>query len=76
MGAAYTASVPGQTAATAFRTGGAEAYEFGSVYYWSSSEYSASSAWCQLWNSSYPGHQSYNGKTTASRVRAVRRSVI
>ena len=76
-GAAYTASVPGQTAATAFRTGGAEAYEFGSAYYWSSSDYDASSyAWVQLWLSSYPGYQSHGGKTNTYRVRAVRRSVI
>ena len=76
VGAAYTASVPGQTAATAFRTGGAEAYEFGSSYYWSSSEYDASLAWSQYWNSSSPGYQSTSHKTGAYRVRAVRRSVI
>ena len=75
-GAAYTASVPDQTAAAAFRTGGAEAYEFGSSYYLSSSEYNASYAWLQYWNSSYPGLQSYNLKSNAYRVRAVRRSVI
>ena len=75
-GAAYTASVPGQTAATAFRTGGAEAYEFGSAYYWSSSDYNASNAWLQRWYSSYPGVQNSYGKTGTGRVRAVRRSVI
>ena len=75
-GAAYTASVPGQTAATAFHTGGAEAYEFGSAYYWSSSDYNASGAWLQGWYSSYPGYQGSYGKTNTNRVRAVRRSVI
>ena len=75
-GAAYTASVPGQTAATAFRTGGAEAYEFGSAYYWSSSDYNASNAWYQSWHSSNPGRQFNLGKGGAYRVRAVRRSVI
>lgn len=75
-GAAYTSSVPGQTAATAFRTGGAEAYEFGSSYYWSSSEYSASSAWSQSWNSSNPGNQYSSSKPNTGRVRAVRRSII
>ena len=75
-GAAYTASVPGQTAATAFRTGGAEAYEFGSAYYWSSSDCNASDAWLQFWFSSGPGRQYSSGKTSTSRVRAVRRSVI
>jgi hypothetical protein len=77
VGAAYTDNVPAQTVATAFRTGGTEAYEFGSVYYWSSSEYSASAgAWTQLWNSSGPGFQSNYGKSNTLRVRAVRRSVI
>ena len=75
-GAAYTTTVPGQTAATAFRTGGAEAYEFGSAYYWSSSDYNASFAWCQYWYSSNPGFQYNDFKTYAYRVRAVRRSVI
>lgn len=76
VGAAYTAGVPAQTVAAAFRTGGAEAFTYGSSYYWSSSDYSASFAWGQLWDSSYPGYQSYNGKTAAFRVRAVRRSII
>lgn len=76
VGATYTASVPGQTAATAFRTGGAEAYEFGSSYYWSSSDYNASVAWRQYWDSSFPGSQGNGGKTGTYRVRAVRRSVI
>ena len=76
IGAAYTASVPGQTAATAFRTGGPEAFEFGPAYYWSSSEYSAPLAWVQYWHSSLPGNQGFNNKASASRVRAVRRSVI
>ena len=75
-GVAYTASVPGQTPATAFRSGGAEAFEFGSVYYWSSSDYSATLAWPQLWTSSSPGRQLNHGKTNAYRVRAIRRSVI
>ena len=75
-GATYTSSVPAQTAATAFRTGGAEAYEFGSAYYWSSSGYNASNVWLQGWHSSIPGYQFNNSKTNTSRVRAVRRSVI
>ena len=75
-GATYTSSVPGQTAAAAFRTGGAEAYEFGSTFYWSSSDYSATGAWFQYWNSSNPSRQDIGGKTGTARVRAVRRSVI
>lgn len=75
-GAAYTSGAPAQTAASAFRTGGAEAFGYGSAYYWSSSEYSASIAWFQYWNSSNPGYQYLYGKTNAFRVRAVRRSII
>ena len=76
VGAAYTSGAPAQTAAAAFRTGGAEAFEYGSDYYWSSSEYNAADAWFQLWHSYYPGSQYYDNKTTAFRARAVRRSVI
>ena len=75
-GAAYTATVPDQTAATAFRTGGAEAYEFGLVYYWSCSDYNAANAWYQRWHSSSPGFQHYYYKSMSIRVRAVRRSII
>ena len=75
-GTAYTASVPGQTTATAFRSGGAEAFEFGSVCYWSSSEYDATYAWSQYWHTSNSGIQYYNHKSNTNRVRAVRRSII
>ena len=75
-GSACTASVPAQTAATAFRTGGSEAFEFGSAYYWSSTEYSAAYAWGQNWGSSDPGYQNFFNKASAFRVRAVRRSII
>jgi hypothetical protein len=75
-GAAYTTTNPAQTAATAFRSGGAEAFEFGSAYYWSCSEYNATFAWAQHWGSSNPGRQLNNAKSDTSRVRAVRRSII
>ena len=75
-GAAYTTTNPAQTAATAFRSGGAEAFEFGSAYYWSCSEYSASDAWGQGWGSSNAGYQGNGSKTNTRRVRAVRRSII
>lgn len=75
-GDAYTTTNPAQTAAAAFRTGGAEAFEFGSGYYWSCSEYSAANAWAQYWASSSPGAQNTSGKTSTGRVRAVRRSII
>src|SRR5690606_11910000 len=50
VGAAYTTGVPAQTGATAFRTGGVEAFEYGSgpgVVYLTLSEYSATAAWAQ-----------------------------
>lgn len=75
-GAAYTAATPAQTATTAFRTGGAEAFAFGSDYYWSSSEYSAIGSWRQGWETSSAGRQNSSGKQDTLRVRAVRRSII
>lgn len=74
-GAAYTASVPGQTAATAFRTGGTEAFEFVSAY-WTSCDYNTTYAWAQNWYATYPGNENINSKNITYRVRAVRRSVI
>lgn len=75
-GSTYTTTVPGRVAVAAFHTGGAEAFEYGSAFYWSSSEYSASGAWRQLWVSSNPGFQNNYNKTNAGRVRAIRRSII
>ena len=75
-GAAYTSGTPARTAAAAFRAGGAEAYELVSPFYWSSSEYSASGAWAQIWITSAPGRQTSSNKTSVYRVRAVRRSII
>ena len=76
-GDAYTATVPAQTAATAFRSGGAEALTFGSVSYWSSSESSATDAWLQNYYTSYPGNQANgNHKAYALRARACRRSIL
>ena len=75
-GAAYTTTNPAQVANTAFRTGGSEAFAYGSAYYWSSSEHSAAGAWLQGWDSYYTGYQNVIGKPDAYRVRAVRRSMI
>ncbi len=75
-GTAYTSGVPAQTAATAFRTGGVEAFEYSTVYYWSSTDFDASLAWNQYWGSSATGYQVNDAKTSAARVRAVRRSII
>lgn len=75
-GAAYTATVPAQTAVALFQQVGAEAYEFGSAYYWSCTEYSETDAWGQGWSSSLPGSQGNAAKSTSWRLRAVRRSII
>ena len=75
-GAVYTPTVPARTSLAAFRTGGAEAFAYGSIYYWSASEVSATSAWYQYWHSLLPGRQGYDAKTIAVYVRAVRRSII
>lgn len=75
QGSTYTLTDPGQTAAVAFQTGGAEANAWDTTF-WSSSEYSAAGAWLQYWSVSYPGHQLLNGKTNPRSVRAVRRSII
>ena len=77
IGAAYIAGTPAQVATGKnFRAGESEAFAYGSFYYWSASEYSAADAWGQYWNSSVPGYQDNNVKTTAFYVRAVRRSII
>lgn len=68
VGANYTAGAPAQTAIAAFRTGGAEAFAVDS-YYWTSTEYSSSYAWIQLFSS---GGQNNGLKNTSYRVRAVR----
>jgi hypothetical protein len=75
-GAAYTAGSPAQTADTAFQVGGAEAFEYGSAIYWSSSEYAAARAWYQFWNSSVPGGVGDLSKYSRKHVRAIRRSII
>lgn len=77
IGAAYTATNPAQTAATPFRSGGTEALTFGSAYYWTSSEFSANTAWGQSYYTSSPGAQSGDfNKYYNFRARAVRRSVL
>ena len=75
-GDAYTASVPAQTAVTAFHAGGAEALTFGLAYYWSSSESTATHVWLQYYTTSYPGIQTNNAKTNPVRARACRRSIL
>ena len=75
-GDAYTASVPGQTGVASFRSGGEEALTFGSAYYWSSSEASATNAWSQVYATSHPGRQYGGSKANGYRALACRRSIL
>lgn len=76
-GAAYTTTVPARTSVTAFQTGGAEAFAYGSAWYWSSSDFDNMHAFAQYWSSGGGGgQQARNVKTGEGRVRAVRRSII
>jgi hypothetical protein len=70
-GAAYTAGSPAQTSVSAFQTGNAEA--FVAAFYWSSTEFSATGAWEQAFNS---GSQSNGDKSRDDYVRAVRRVAV
>jgi len=60
--------VPEQTTAQAFQAGGPEAFE--RELYWTSTEFSAGSAWIQVF---YDGYQYYDDKSCRLRVRAVRK---
>jgi hypothetical protein len=64
----WTSLVPGQTSVTAFRSGGAEA--FNAVFHWSSSQNGASVNWGCLFTT---GNQDGQLKNTARAVRAFRR---
>lgn len=70
-GAAYTSGSPAQTAVTAFKSGGSEA--FAADYYWSSSEYSSADAWFQFFLN---GGQYDLNKGGSPYVRAVRRLAV
>lgn len=70
-GAAYTSSVPGQTSVTAFQTGNTEA--FSDAIYWSSSEYSSTTAWFQSLGN---GTQYDISKGSSYYARAVRRVAV
>jgi hypothetical protein len=70
-GSNYTSGTPAQTSATAFQSGGSEA--FASDNYWSSTEFSATGAWIQYFGN---GYQGYNFKSDARRVRAIRRVAV
>lgn len=70
-GAAYTSGSPAQTAVTAFKSGGTEAFAAGD--YWSSSEFSATDAWRQYFGF---GNQLASPKNNSFYVRAVRRVAV
>lgn len=77
QGAGYTSTVPGQTSVAAFQSGGAEAMSFGSIIYWSSTEYSTANAWPQFYYTGLAGYQDgFSQKDSSYYVRAVRRSII
>lgn len=67
-GAAYTSGTPSQTSVTDFIAGGTEA--FATVYYWTSSESSASQSWRQNFANAF---QTNTFKDNAGYIRAVRR---
>jgi hypothetical protein len=70
-GSNYTAGTPAQTAATDFQTGNTEA--FAALYYWSSTEFSATGAWRQNFAN---GVQDDGAKSGSLYVRAVRRVAV
>lgn len=78
QGVAYTSGSPAQTSVAAFQSGGAEALQTATNYYWCSSEYSSSQAWIQGYIiSSTVLIQNVGNKTaTGPYARAVRRSII
>ena len=67
-GSNYTAGTPAQTTVTAFQTGNSEA--FVADVHWSSTEYSSTDAWAQLFAD---GNQGNLSKGTSYRVRAFRK---
>lgn len=70
----YTAGTPAQTSATDFQAGNSESFSTtGAPLYWSSTEYSAYFAQCQIFST---GNQYYSNKTFNFRVRAVRRVAV
>lgn len=67
----YTSGNPAKTSIALFKEGAAEA--FIADWYWSSTQYSSSSAWYQLFND---GGQYYFNKSSAYYVRAIRKVLV
>jgi len=70
----YTSGNPAQTSAADFQTTGAEDFE--TQYYWSSTEYSATDAWRQIFAYGLQGYFSKGGIYSSQRVRAIRRVAV
>jgi hypothetical protein len=70
----YTILNPAQTSAAAFQSGGSEA--FAADNYWTSTEFSAGRANGQDFNNGYQGMYGVFNKTTALKVRAIRRVAV
>jgi len=68
-GESYTDTVPAQTTATAFQTGGAEAFE--RRWYWSSSEFGPDYAWVQGFGDGLQYSYAKNGSLHCRAVRKV-----
>lgn len=72
---AYIAGNPSQTGIVAFRTGGAQAMDYGSAVYASSTGYDAANAWAQSYQTATPGKQMTQVKESSTLIRAIRRSI-
>jgi len=72
----YTAGNPAQTSATAFQSGGAEAFAAGTIRYWSSTEaFGTTSAFTQYFNNGFQ-RDSPKSDSSSYRVRAIRRVAV
>jgi hypothetical protein len=70
----YTSGNPAQTSVVAFQSGGSEA--FNADNYWTSTEFSAGRARGQNFDTGYQGTYGVFNKTTALKVRAIRRVAV
>jgi hypothetical protein len=72
-GTAYGSSSPVQTTVTAFRSGGAEAFDVTYPYWSSTSQDVPASGYTSWWQNFDTGIQGHNGRHNPFKVRAVRR---
>ncbi|CAB4153787.1 Fibronectin type III [uncultured Caudovirales phage] len=71
-GSNYTSGTPARTSASAFQTGGAEAFTALNIY-WSSTEQSSSNGFSQTFDT---GNQGFYSKDYTASVRAIRRVAV